>query len=140
MNTSITLHYISNVKDGKLQSNVRAQIASELGHFNDKRVEISIKRLSAKRSDRQNRLWRLYMTILAKEIGYTKDEMHDICKWQFLKREKVNEKTGSLFYYTLSTTQLNKLEFADMVTELQHWSLLEFDIKLPLPEEQTQLL
>ena len=140
MNTSITLHYISNVKDGKLQSNVRAQIASELGHFNDKRVEISIKRLSAKRSDRQNRLWWLYMTILAKEIGYTKDEMHDICKWQFLKREKVNEKTGSLFYYTLSTTQLNKLEFADMVTELQHWSLLEFDIKLPLPEEQTQLL
>jgi hypothetical protein len=128
------------VKEGKLQSNVRAQIANELANFNDKRVEITIKRLSAKRSDRQNRLYWLYVSIIAKEIGYAKNELHEIMKWQFLKREKVNEKTGSVMYYTISTTSLNKLEFADMVTEIIQWAALEFDIVLPLPEEQTQLL
>lgn len=134
------LTYYSLVREGKLQKNISLQIKNELNHFEGKRVEITIQKLSAKRSDQQNRLWWLYMGILSKELGFTKEEIHDICKFKFLKREKVDEKSGEIFEYLGSTTQLNKMEFADMVSELIRWVSETFDIVLPLPNEQMEIL
>jgi len=136
----LKLTYYSLVREGKLQKNISLQIKNELNHFEGKRVEITIQKLSAKRSDRQNRLWWLYMGILSKELGFTKEEIHDICKFKFLKREKVDEKSGEIFEYLGSTTQLNKMEFADMVSELIRWVSETFDIVLPLPNEQMEIL
>ena len=134
------LTYYSLVREGKLQKNISLQIKNELNHFEGKRVEITIQKLSAKRSDQQNRLWWLYMGILSKELGFTKEEIHDICKFKFLKREKVDEKSGEIFEYLGSTTQLNKMEFADIVSELIRWVSETFDIVLPLPNEQMEIL
>jgi hypothetical protein len=136
----LKLTYYSLVREGKLQKNISLQIKNELNHFEGKRVEITIQKLSAKRSDQQNRLWWLYMGILSKELGFTKEEIHDICKFKFLKREKVDEKSGEIFEYLGSTTQLNKMEFADMVSELIRWVSETFDIVLPLPDEQMEIL
>ena len=137
---AITLTYYSNVKDGKLQKNVRVQIANELREFEGKRVEIKIQKLKSVRSHQQNRLWWLYMTIISKDTGYTKDEIHEICKMKFLKKSKVIEKTGEIMEYLGSTAELNKMDFADMVSELIRWSAESLDIILPLPNEQTELL
>jgi hypothetical protein len=136
---SIALTYYSNVKDGKLQKNVRVQIANELKEFEGKRIEIKIQKLKSIRSHQQNRLWWLYMTMLSVDTGYTKDEMHEICKFKFLKRSKVVEKTGEILEYLESTTKLNKSEFADMVSELIRWSAETLDIVLPLPNEQIDI-
>lgn len=133
------LTYFSNVKDGNLQDNVRKKIASELSQFNGKRVEVTIKPLKSTRSLQQNRLWWLYMGILSKDIGYTKDEMHAICKMKFLKREKVVEETSEILPYLKSTTELSRGEFADMVNELIRWSAETFNIVLPLPESQLDI-
>lgn len=134
------LTYYSNVADGHLQTNVSKSIKSDLGAFNGKRVEITIQRLKSTRSAQQNRLWWLYVGILSKEIGYSKDEMHEICKFKFLKRESVNKKTGEIFEYIGSTTKLSKSDFADMVNDLIQWSAETFNINLPLPSEQTELI
>lgn len=133
------LTYYSNVKDGKLQKNVSLQIAEEVKHFEGKRVEITIQKLKSTRSAQQNRLWWLYVTIMAKEVGYTKEEMHEILKFKFLKKEKVDEKTGEIFEYIGSTTKLSKSEFADMVTDLIRFAAETFNIVLPLPGEQAEL-
>lgn len=133
------LTYYSNVKEGQLQKNVRLQIAEELKHFEGKRVEITIQKLKSTRSLQQNRLWWLYVTIIAKEVGYSKEEMHEILKFKFLKREKVDEKTGEVFEYIGSTTKLNKTEFADMVTDLIRFAAETFNIILPLPGEQSEM-
>lgn len=133
------LKYYSNVsEEGKLQKNVSEKIALELKEFSGKRVEITIEKLKSTRSSRQNRLWWLYMTILSKEIGYTKDEMHEICKFKFLKREKIDEKTGEVFEYIGKSSKLTKSEFADMTTDLIRWASENFDIILPLPGEQME--
>lgn len=133
------LKYYSNVSnEGKLQKNVSEKIALELKEFSGKRVEITIEKLKSTRSSRQNRLWWLYMTILSKEVGYTKDEMHEICKFKFLKREKVDEKTGEVFEYIGKSSKLTKSEFADMTTDLIRWASENFDIILPLPGEQME--
>jgi hypothetical protein len=136
---SVALTYYSNVKDGKLQKNVRIQIANELKEFEGQRIEIKIQKLKSIRSHQQNRLWWLYMTILSNDTGYTKDEIHEICKFKFLKRSKVVEKTGEVLEYIESTAKLNKSEFADMVSELIRWSAESLDIVLPLPNEQIDI-
>lgn len=133
------LTYYSIIRDGKLQKNVSLQIKNELNHFEGKKVEITIQKLSAKRSDQQNRLWWLYMNILSKELGFTKDEIHDICKFKFLKMEKVDEKSGEIFEYLGSTAKLNKMEFADLINELIRWVAETFSIILPLPNEQRDI-
>lgn len=134
------LKYYSNVSnEGKLQKNVSEKIALELKEFSGKRVEITIEKLKSTRSSRQNRLWWLYMTILSKEVGYTKDEMHEICKFKFLKREKVDEKTGEVFEYIGKSSKLTKSEFADMTTDLIRWASETFNIVLPLPDEQMEI-
>lgn len=134
--SDLVLTYYSEVKDGKLQNNVRQNIAKELPAFEGKRVEIKIQRLKSKRSDQQNRLWWLYMNIISKELGYTKDEAHEIFKYKLLKREKVDENTGEVYEYLGSTTKLSKGEFADLVNELIRFCAETLKIVLPLPNEQ----
>ncbi len=135
------LTYYTNVNEsGEMQRNTAAQIKQEIKHFSGKRVEITIQKLKSTRSLQQNRLWWLYVTIISKEIGYSKEEFHEILKYKFLKREKVFEKTGEIFEYIGSTAKLSKTEFADMVTNLIRWSAETFGIILPLPGEQTELL
>jgi hypothetical protein len=133
------LTYYSNVKDGQLQKNVRLQIAEEVKHFEGKRVEVTIEKLKSTRSVQQNRLWWLYVSIISKEVGYSKEEMHEILKFKFLKREKVDEKTGEVFEYIGSTIKLNKTDFADMVNDLIRYAAETFNIVLPLPGEQSEM-
>lgn len=134
------LEYYSNVIEGRLQKNVAASIAEDLKKFEGKRICLTIGRLKSTRSNAQNKYWWTLMNILSKELGYTKDEIHEICKYKFLKLEKVDPASGEIFEYLGSTTKLNKTEFADMVNELIRWSAETFDIVLPLPNEQTELL
>lgn len=133
------LIYCSDVTGGRLQKNVSLKIANELKEFEGKRVEIKIQKLKSTRSGQQNRYWWAIVTILANEIGYTKNEMHEILKFKFLKRSKVLESTGEVFEYLESTTKLNKSEFADMTSELIRWSAETFNVILPLPGEQLEI-
>lgn len=130
------LEYYSDVKDGNLQNNIRNLIKKELPRFEGKRVVITIDKVKSKRSAAQNRLWWLYIGILSDGLGYHKDEMHEICKFKFLKKEKLIEQTGELLEYIGSTTELSKSEFAEVVDRLRQWSDESFSIYLPLPGEQ----
>ena len=131
------LEYYSEVKNGHLSKSVRNKIASELLQFEGKRVEIRIEKLKSKRSIQQNRYWWLAMTILGNELGYSKEETHELMKFKFLKRERVIEKTGEILEYIESTTTLNKSDFADMVTDMVRWAA-SMGIVIPLPGEQLE--
>lgn len=133
------LKYFTNIKDGHFQKNVRALIQKDLKSLKEARYEITIEKVKSKRSLQQNKLWWVYMTILSKDIGYTKEEIHAICKMKFLKREKVIEGTGEILEYLESTTTLNKSDFSDMTSELIRWAAETFDIVLPLPESQIDM-
>lgn len=133
------LTYYSDVKEGKLQNNVRQKIAQELPHFNGKRVEIIIRKLTKKRSQQQNKLWWVYVDIIRKELGYDKDEMHEILKMQVNPLEKVNEKTGLVMTYGGSTKDLKVSEFMELIERLVRWSAENLDIALPMPNEMQEI-
>lgn len=131
--------------NGKLSINDKSNFVKYLKQFapinkDFTEVEILVRKRKSKRSLEQNRLWWLYITILANETGMVKEEMHEVCKFKFLQKEKVIEATGEIVKYIESTTKLNKSEFADMIAELQQWAAESLNIVLPSPVEQTELL
>ena len=81
------------------------------------------------RTNSQNKLWWRYMDILSADLGYSKDEMHDICKLKFLKRERFED--GIKVEYLKSTAQLTKKEFNNLVDEVIIWAAQTFSINLP---------
>lgn len=133
------LEYFSNIKDGKMQRNTALQIANDIKHFEGKRIHLTIEKLKSKRSTQQNKFYWVLVTILANEIGYDKMEMHDLIKFKFLRTEKVFEKTGEIFEYLKSTTELNKTDFADFIGSLQRWSAETFNVILPDPGQQLEI-
>ena len=98
-------------------------------------VEIDIHKRS-KRSNQMNRLLWAYHTILSHHLGYSKEEIHEIVKMKFLKREIINEKTGEVLEYLKSTAELTKSEFAELIEQYRQWSSQIFDCYLPEPLEQ----
>lgn len=126
-------------QDGSLHINNREDFMNEVAQkFTGKDVEITICKKQNVRSTQQNRLWWLYMGMISKELGYSKDEMHDICKFKFLKREKVIERTGEIVEYLETTTRLTRTEFGEMVDKLISWAA-EFKIELPQPNQQLEI-
>lgn len=81
------------------------------------------------RTNQQNKLWWKYMQIIGDHVGYSKDEIHDICKLKFLKRERVED--GIKVEYLKSTAQLTKKEFKQLVDEVIIWAAKTFGISLP---------
>ena len=103
-----------------------------------KRLEVSIKPKS-NRSTRQNSWLWACTTILSKELGYEKDKMHEIIKFKFLKREIVTDQ-GEVLEWIDSTAKLSKEDFAEFMEGLIRWSIQTFNVSLPYPDEQLNVL
>jgi competence CoiA-like predicted nuclease len=106
------------------------------GMFGGKSIEIEIHEKKRHRSGQQNRLQWFYYTEISEVTGYTPSEVHEICKGLFLKAEKVNEKTGAVYEYTKSTTELSTTEHIEYTAQIKQWAAEEFEIYLPDPGEQ----
>ncbi len=132
----ITIDYFSNVTDSNLSQTVFNSLMEGLKLFEGKRIKITVTDFKEKRTVRQNRLFWMYVTIIADELGYDKEEMAEIIKFKFLLTEKVIEETGEVMQYVESTTKLNKDHFRVFIDKIIRWSAEQFNIVLPLPEDQ----
>jgi hypothetical protein len=155
--------FFSTVKDGKLQKNTTQNILQELAHLEGKRVVITIEKQKSSRSLQQNSLYWVYIDILSQELGHSKDEMHELVKYKFLKLKRfisvVNGKSVILaledgIYVDVSTGEihdiekvepydkigstatLTKSEFIDFIDSLITWAKDFLNITLPNPKEQ----
>lgn len=129
----------SHVDDfGKLTRN-RKLLAETLLKFKGKDIEIIIEKKRKKRSIRQNRLLWLYSTIIANDTGNSKELIHEVIKYKFLQKEKIDEITGEIFKYVGSTTELTTTDFAGFIEEIIRWAGETFSISLPLPNEQLEI-
>ena len=90
--------------------------------------------VKSKRSDAQNRLYFAWVDILAKEIGYSKQEMHLVLADKFLKKIEFKTKSGKDISQIPSTRELNVDEFIDYICEIEMLSG-EHNIKLPRTDD-----
>lgn len=69
----------------------------------------------------------------------TIDDAKDFIKIKFLKYDLVNEQTGEVVEMYRNTSALTKLQFMELVQDVQIWLQDYFNIELPLPGEQGSL-
>lgn len=130
-------NYFGSIENGQLKFN-RKGLEKDIALIEKATCEIIVRKKRSRRSGEQNRYFHAICGILGKELGYEKEQMKDILKMKFLKKERVIEATGEIIEYLEHTSRLNKTEFADFTSEVIRWAE-QLGIILPLPEEQTTL-
>jgi hypothetical protein len=98
--------------------------------LNGQRVEVIIRKPKTSRSTLQNSYYfGVVVEILAKELGYDKDEIHEILKYKFLQSNAMG------MPYVKSTTKLSTGEFEDYLEKIRRWAAEFLNINIPLPNE-----
>ena len=121
------------IKDNKDKQSL-INYLKELG--NDYIVEV--KKQKNNRSMMQNNYyWKCIVQVLAEELGYFNDEMHDTLKVKFASEWQsieVNNKTIGLQTVN-STARMNTRAFEIYAEHIRIWALSELNIRLMLPNE-----
>lgn len=93
-----------------------------------KYVEVVVRKERSERSNNQNNYyWGVVLQLLSDHTGYTTDEMHEICKHQFLI-------VHGKFDYVKSTTKLNTVEFEEYLDKIKNWAAV-LGVNIPNPNE-----
>lgn len=98
--------------------------------------KVTIQRIRDGRSLNQNKYyWAVVVSILASELGYFKDEMHDILRRKFLGYTRLNPLSGAEEMFAKSTTDLNTQEMEEYMDNIRVWAISEMEIYIPMPNE-----
>ena len=93
------------------------------------KVEVEITETPDVRTNKQNKLWWAWMKIIGNELGYSKNEVHDILKYKFLLREEIND--GETTQHLKSTSTLTKKELNKLTQDVFFWANDTLNINLP---------
>ena len=104
-----------------------------LNIFEGEEIEIRIKVRTNNRSNEQNSLYWKWINIMSEETGFTKEEMHELIKYKFLKRTSINN-NGVEEVKLKSTTTLTVKEFTKLMDDILYWSNNTLNINLPTYE------
>lgn len=97
-------------------------------------VTISLKR--EKRTLPQNKLYWMWLTIMAEDIGTDKNYLHNEFSNRYLDKEEVTGIHGEVIYKPISTTKLNTAQFTKYLDQIQVFASSELGIVLPTPEHE----
>ena len=97
-------HNVSNLKDG----------------------DYVLKKYVNSRSNSQNRYYRWLLTIIANELGYDSNEVHEILRMRFLYVPE----SSTMLPYCKSTSKLTTSEFSDYIEKIKNFAA-EYGIILP---------
>jgi len=85
------MKHFGKIKNLKIDFLDEERFVEDLVKLEGKDITFTILENKDYRTNTQNKLWWKYMQIMGSELGYSKDEFHDICKLKFLKRERVED-------------------------------------------------
>ena len=83
------------------------------------RWQATIVEYKSKRSDIQNNRYWALMTEFGNFLGYSKDDLHDICRYKFLRN--FIEIEGEQLPLLKTTTKLTTAEMANFQNEIERW-------------------
>lgn len=91
------------------------------------------------RSTPQNRYyWGCVIQTLSDELGYTRDEIHDIIKYKFLKESRIIKgRDGKALQLEVSgsTAKLDTKQFEELMTQIRIWASRDLNIYIKEPNE-----
>ena len=97
-------------------------------------IDCTVEKHRSTRSLNQNAYyWKVIVGMLSDELGYSKDEMHEILKGKFLSEEvKVGDE---IIRYAKSTASLKTNTFEDLMTDIREWASATLNIMIAQPNE-----
>ena len=120
------------ITDGKLILESPSKFTSYLETLEGKHVEVTVRKQRSQRSLSQNNYYfGVVVKILSDETGYELEEMHDILKYQFLKKGGENGE----FERIISTSTLTTAEFEEYLEKIRRWAAGVLNINIPAPNE-----
>ena len=89
--------------------------------------------IDKKRSLPQNSYYWKLLEIIGEDIGYESEDMHEIFKHKFLKKEKEVMIKGKPFTFekTISTTKLTTAQFTEYIEKIKRFCAVELAMYLP---------
>ncbi len=117
------------IEKGKLLLDNVSSFNSYKTSFEGKRIQLILRKYKTQRSIPENNYyWGVIIKILADYLGYTPEETHEALKWKFLRK-------GGKIETVRSTTDLTTTEAEIYYENIRIWSLTEYQVKIPLPNE-----
>ena len=116
------MKFTGKVNNGKLTLDDRLGLKQYLYDL-EGYVTLEIKLAEKVRSPQQNAYYRVIVRLLAKELGYTDNEMHKVLKNK---------------YEIESTKHLSIEEFGEYIDQIIRWAVTEMGIVLPDPKQPLQ--
>lgn len=113
----------------------QAMIASHFNVSKNHKAVLEITEDSLTRSQRQNKLYWMWMTLIADEIGHTKEEMSEILQQAILGETSfVSKLDGENITKQKRAKQLSTSEFSNFLEQIEYWAG-EYGMRLPKPED-----
>ncbi len=101
----------------------------------DKGKRVRVEAVSDKRSHSQNAVYWMWLTCIHQHTGNDKNDLHDYFRGKFIGCEDL-EIFDSRIAKLKSTTSLNTALFAQYLTQIQVFALVECGIDLPDPADK----
>lgn len=140
MKTQIFVHITHN------QITNKQVIRKAFEQLKDGRYEVTIENKNH-RSGQQNKYYFGCVLPLVKDglidVGYreinSNEQVHDLMKYMFLKKQIVNEETGEVIETIGSTTKLTTIEFNDYIDRIAQFAAEMLGVVIPPPNTQVPM-
>ena len=128
------MKHIAKIINGKIIYTYPSKVERQIQKLDNTSVIVEIKKNTVKRSGALNQYyWKVVVGILTDELGYTKEEMHEVLKSKFLyKKELIG---NEWIRVAISTTKLTNKEFIDYIDKIKMFASQELSIYIPDPNE-----
>lgn len=143
------IEYYIKIKDGKMsfEGNEKEAFAQDISMCPDCLAQLTLEPFFDKNISTRQRKY--YFGVIINEfrkgseeafgIAVASDEAHEYMKAMFLQREETNRKTGEIFKFAGSITELSTIETEEYYTKCRQFILEKFNRIVPLPNEPPEI-
>jgi len=126
----LQIKYAGFVKNGKLKLFDESSFRNAYKKFEGKKIYLTLDEDKPPRSREQNSYyWAVVIKILADELGYFPDEIHEALKNKFLTPKHI------LNTNTYTTKYLTTQQFEEYLEKIRIFSITELKIDIPKPNQ-----
>jgi len=121
------------IKDGKVTIGSE-QLKGAIRNLSNGEYAVEISEWKDDRSLRQNALYWKWLGIIGNEIGYHKNEMHEIFLEKFAPIKTMRNLEGKPVQKPTRTSEMKVEQMSDYMTAIDRFAAQELNINLPRPE------
>lgn len=139
------LTFTGYTKDGQVFFRNQKNISSEIINSGWKEFDITVEKKKKKRSQYQNAYyWGVVVALIRErfiQLGHdvSIEETHSYLKQEFNYKESVNEDTGDIRRFPMSSTELTTSQFCDYIARIQKFASEILDLYIPEPGTQLSM-